>query len=159
MKTNLSIPPADRFMRGFGAIVAIAGVVFLTAAPLASADIPERSPGAFGGIYKVVASSDPIFPATKTTEFFLDFGKGIQAGKSSGSVSISMRKNPNVKVRILAWEYFPEQGSLVIGNPYAEGSRNAVARAVWKMNGVEGGVVFERGRFQLILHRADPNDY
>ena len=100
-----------------------------------------------------------MFPVTRTREYFLDFGKGIQAGKLSGSVAISMRRNPNVKVRIMAWQYFPKQGSMVIGNPYSEDSRNAVARAVWKMTGGDNGVIFERGSYQVVLHRADPGDY
>lgn len=131
----------------------------LFAPGIAAADVTESSAGQFRGIYKVVASNDPIFPATATREYFLDFGKGVEAGKLSGSVAVSMRENPNVKVRILAWQYFPKQGSLVIGNPYSEGSRNAVAKGIWEMTGAENGVIFKRANYQVVLRRADPNDY
>ncbi len=159
MKSTASIHPADRFSRTIRLVWAVAGLASFSAVPLAHGDTATRTAEPFGGIYKVAASSDPIFPVTVSREFFLDFGKGVQAGKLSGSVSISMRENPNVKVRILAWQYFPEKGSLVIGHPFSEGSSNAVARAVWQMRGAEGGVIFERGNHQVVLHRADPNDY
>ncbi|MEO6477857.1 hypothetical protein [Luteolibacter sp.] len=135
------------------------GAAILSASGLARADVEESTAGQFRGIYKVIASNDPIFPATATREYFLDFGKGVQMGKLSGSVAVSMRENPSVKVRIMAWQYFPQQGSLVIGNPYSEGSRNAVAKGVWKMKGAQNGVIFERANYQVVLHRADPNDY
>ena len=72
-----------------------------TASAIVTADVPDQSSGRFGGIYKVTSSNDPLFPATKTREYFLDFGRGIQANKLSGSVAVSMRRNPNVKVRIM----------------------------------------------------------
>ncbi len=126
---------------------------------LAAADIPDSSSGQFRGIYKVVSSTDPIFPASATSEYFMDFGKGIQGDKMSGSVAISVRENPNVRVRIMAWQYFPKQGTILIGNPYSEGSRNAVAKGSWQMRGVANGVIFERGSYQVVLHRASPSDY
>ena len=132
--------------------------VFLASSTMVPADVPDSSSGRFGGLYKVTASSDPMFPATRTNEYFLDFGRGIQAGKASGSVAVSVRRNPHVKVRILAWQYFPEQGKILIGNPYDEGSRNAVAKAAWSMRGISNGVIFERGSYQVILQRADSND-
>jgi hypothetical protein len=110
-------------------------------------------------MYKVAASSDPMFPMSETREYFLDFGKGIQAGKLSGSVAVSMRQNPKVQVRVMAWQYFPEQGKLVIGNPYSASSRNAVVRAMWDMRGDNNGVALNRLGYQLVLHRADPGDY
>ncbi|MES2660041.1 MAG: hypothetical protein V4689_15575 [Verrucomicrobiota bacterium] len=154
MKTNF----LNRVSRGLGQISAMVGAAILSASGIAGADVVESTAGQFRGIYKVVASNDPIFPATATREYFLDFGKGMQAGKLSGSVSISMRQNPNVKVRIMAWQYFPKQGSLVIGNPYSEGSRNAVAKGIWILKGTSNGVVFERENYQVVL-RANPDDY
>lgn len=127
--------------------------------PVSKADVPDKGSSEFRGIYKVASSSDPIFPMDSGQEWFLDFGKGIQAGKLSGSVAVSLRRNPNVQVRIMAWQYFPKQEQLLIGNPYAEGSRNAVAKGSWKMSGVTNGVLFERGSFRMVLHRADPADY
>lgn len=156
MKTIPLTPPTGRFSKSLGKFAAIA-VMFASA--IAGADVIESAAGQFRGIYKVVASNDPIFPATATREYFLDFGKGVEAGKLSGSVAVSMRENPNVKVRILAWQYFPKQGSLVIGNPYSEGSRNAVAKGIWEMRGAENGVIFKRANYQVVLRRADPNDY
>ncbi len=133
-------------------------MIFADSAALAS-DVPSTSASSFAGIYKVAASSDPMFPMTETREYFLDFGKGIQAGKLSGSVSVSMRQNPQVQVRIMAWQYFPQEGKLVIGNPYSEGSHNAVVRAMWTMRGSDNGVALDRLGYQLVLHRADSNDY
>ena len=159
MKTQSSSPPVKRFSRNFRIFSAYVGIAVISSFPLTLADVPSGSASQFGGIYKVASSTDPMFPVTGTREYFLDFGKGIQAGKLSGSVSISMRQNPKVQVRIMAWQYFPQQGRMVIGNPYAENSRNAVARAVWKMTGSANGVLFERGSYQVVLHRADPGDY
>ncbi len=59
----------------------------------------------------------------------------------------------------MAWQYFPQQGTLVIGNPYSEGSGNAVVRAMWTMRGDNGGVALNRLDYQLVLHRAAPGDY
>ncbi len=125
----------------------------------AFADIPDRTASEFRGMYKVASSSDPIFPMESGQEWFLDFGTGIQSGKTSGSVAVSLRQNPHVKVRIMAWQYFPKQEQLLIGNPYSEGSRNAVAKGAWKMSGATKGVLFERGGYKVVLHRADPSDY
>lgn len=131
----------------------------MISAPASRADVPDGGSSEFRGMYKVASSSDPIFPMESGQEWFLDFGQGIQAGKLSGSVAVSLRRNPNVKVRIMAWQYFPKQSQLLIGNPYSEGSRNAVAKGSWTMSGAKNGVLFERGGFQMVLHRADPADY
>lgn len=159
MKTIPLTPPAVRLVKKFGRIAAIVGVSILSTSDIAVADVADSPAGQFRGIYKVISSNDPIFPATATREYFLDFGKGVEAGKLSGSVAVSMRENPNVKVRIMAWQYFPKQGSIVIGNPFAEGSRQAVAKGIWEMKGAENGVVFKRANYQVVLRRADPNDY
>lgn len=148
MKTNRS-----------GCFCALAGATLLLTVAVGTADVPGPQPGGFGGIYKVVSSNDPLFPATQTREYFLDFGRGVQADQSSGSVAVSVRVNPNVQVRILAWQYLPAQGRILIGNPYAKGSRKAVALGAWKMTGLANGVLFERGNHQVVLRRADPNDY
>ncbi|RYD19415.1 MAG: hypothetical protein EOP88_19080 [Verrucomicrobiaceae bacterium] len=142
------------------AALVLSSFTFFTA-PLASADvIPQGGSGEFRGMYKIASSSDPIFPMGSGEEWFLDFGKGIQPGSSSsGSVAVSLRRNPNVKVRIMAWQYFPKQAQILIGNPYSEGSRNAVAKGAWTMSGAKNGVLFERGEFRVVLHRAEPADY
>lgn len=123
------------------------------------ADIPDQVPGRLSGIYKVTTSTDPIFPATGKCEYFLDFGQGVRAGKTSGNVVVSMRQNPHVRVRIMAWQYFPDHGKILIGNPFAEGSNRAVAKGVWQMKPVFNGVLFERGSYRIVLHTADPADY
>ena len=141
----------------------VAGAISLAGALLFSAarasDVPDRGSYRFHGIYKVSSSNDPMFPAAPGREYFLDFGKGIHDGKWSGSVAVSLRQNPNVQVRILAWQYFPDRGVLVIGNPYAEGSRQAVVKAAWHMSGADGGVVLERGNHTVSLRRPPPGDY
>jgi hypothetical protein len=111
------------------------------------------------GIYKVVSSSDPLFQVTGTREYFLDFGSGARRNKLSGNVAISLRQNPSVKVRIMAWEYFPAQETLLIGNPFAEGSRKAVGIGAWRVRGFSGGLVWQRGNHQIVLCRPDPGNY
>lgn len=123
------------------------------------ADIPEQASGEFRGMYKVASSTDPIFPIQAGKEWFLDFGTGISSGKFSGNVAVSLRQNPNVKVRIMAWQYFPKQGNIMIGNPYFEGSKNAVAKGNWQIRPTSGGILFERGSYQVVLRPADPRDY
>jgi hypothetical protein len=144
-----------------GTLVPVSGFVLAAAATVetASAEIPDVDRGEFRGMYKITASTDPIFPMTSNEEWFLDFGSGITAGKLSGSVAVSLRQNPNVKVRIMAWQYFPQQGSLIIGNQYAEGSDKAVAKGVWQFRSTSQGVIFERGTYQIMLERAKPGDY
>jgi hypothetical protein len=139
-------------------IGALVGAIIFSVAVTVRADVSDTDTGRFGGFYKVVSSTDPSVPATDTHEYFFDFGRGIQAGKLSGSVAMSVRQNPNVQVRMLVWQYFPETGKMVIGNPYAEGSRKAVALGAWQMKGLPNGVLFERGSYQIVLHRADESD-
>ena len=135
------------------------GILVLCSSGFIHADRTGSSQGKLSGIYKVTSSTDPIFPVTSTREYFLDFGKGTRTPKLSGSVSVSERRNPNVKVRIMAWQYFPDQGTFVLGNPYAEGSRNAVIKAAWTMKNVSEAVVLQRGDHQVILRPVDPEDY
>lgn len=127
--------------------------------PLAHADIPDASSGQFKGMYKIASSTDPIFPMESDQEWFLDFGKGITAEKMSGKVAVSLRQNPNVRIRIMVWQYFPKQGNIMLGNTYAEGSNQAVAKADWQMDTTTKGVIFKRGNYQVVMHRADPSDY
>ena len=98
----------------------------------ARADIPDRprssaSMPALAGMYKVVASTDPMFPSTGSKEWFLDFGE--KTGKNSGTVAVSLRENPSVRVRIMVWQSFPESANFVLGNQTQEGSKQAVAMA------------------------------
>lgn len=138
---------------------AVVGVTAFACSGAVASDIPSASSSSFAGMYKVASSNDPMFPMSEKCEYFLDFGKGIQPGRLSGSVAVSMRQNPKVQVRIMNWQYFPEQGTLVIGNPYSESSRNAVVRAMWTMRGGSNGVALDRLGYQLVLNRAAPGDY
>ena len=128
-------------------------------APSVRADIPDQRAITLSGIYKVVSSTDPIFPLQGDQEWFLDFGNGIATGKLSGSVAVSLRQNPNVKVRLMAWQFFPAETVLVLGNPYAEGSRNAVAKGSWKLATSSAGILWRRGNAEVILQRVDVRDY
>lgn len=106
-------------------------------------------------MYKVAVSNDPIFPLSGQQEWFLDFGTGTSAGKTSGNVAVSLRQNPSVRVRIMAWQFFPENGNLFIGNPFHEGSKQAVSRGNWQLRATQGGVIFERETYQIILYPAE----
>ncbi len=159
MKTKLLHRTFNTLASTFVKFTSVAGLALFTHSAALGADLPTQKAESFSGMYKIASSTDPMFPNTGTREYFMDFGKGIQPGRLAGNVAISMRENPHVKVRIMAWQYFPKQGTLVIGNPYSEGSKQAVVRAMWKMTGGENGVLFERENCQVVLKRADPNDY
>lgn len=143
------------FSKMIGVLVS---ATIISEAMSARADTPDATSARFGGFYKVTSSTDPTIPAAGEREYFFDFGRGIQAGKLSGSVAISVRHNPHVQIRMFAWQYFPESGKMVIGNPYAEGSRKAVALGAWQMKGLADGVLFERGGYQIVLQRAAKGD-
>ncbi|MEY3898072.1 MAG: hypothetical protein RLZZ214_3593 [Verrucomicrobiota bacterium] len=131
------------------------GVMFFGMAPLPSrADVPDADAREFSGMYQITSSTDPAFPMLARQGWFLDFGKGIRAGHMSGNVAVALRRNPSVKVRIMAWQYFPKQGIMVMGNPFAEGSNKAVAKGNWKMRPAAGGFVLERANYQMVLHRG-----
>lgn len=137
----------------------LAAALLVIATTAVHADIPDQRSGTLSGMYKVTSSSDPIFPLQGDQEWFLDFGNGVASGKLSGSVAVSLRQNPSVKVRIMAWQFFPAQAALVMGNPYAEGSKNAVVKGSWKMAATSGGFIWRRGNAQVVLQHADPKDY
>ncbi len=140
-------------------IQAVATAMALAFAPIVTADIPDSGSRTFAGMYKVASSTDPFFPMGGNREWFLDFGNGFGNASLSGNVAVSLRQNPNVKVRIMAWQYFAKQNSMAIGNPYAEGSNKAVAKGVWQMRFDSRAVVFERGSYQVVMYPADPGDY
>lgn len=91
-------------------------------------------------------------------QWFLDFGKANATGPDHGAVSISLRQNPNLRIRICAWQYFPKTSTLVIGNPTEPGSNHAVVRAYWKTRPHHTGIRLERGQSFVALRRADPAD-
>lgn len=155
MKLPFTRSRPDRFVR----IATLSATALALSIQFSQADIPDRPVGDLRGMYKVSASSDPIFPLSGQQEWFLDFGTGTSAGKTSGNVAVSLRRNPSVRVRIMAWQFFPEQGNLLIGNPFHEGSGQAVARGNWQLRATLGGVIFERGGYQITLYPADPGDY
>jgi hypothetical protein len=146
--------------RGFRTALVLCGLLILVGslgAGAREAAAPEAS-GRLAGFYKVVASNDPQFPVTSTREYFLDFGKGVQAKRLSGSVAVSLRENPRVRVRIMAWQFFPKDGTLAIGNPFSEGSDKAVAAGIWKLRTSTKGAVMQRDGYQVVLLRADPEN-
>lgn len=150
---------ARRFNAGF----VMLGLMMMMVLQSVRADIPDRARSSAGtpqvtGMYKVAASSDPFFPERQNVEWFLDFGNGTSE-KNNGKVAVSLRQNPNVKVRIMVWQMFPQNSSLVLGNQTGEGSKQAVALADWKVRNHARGIVLERGSYQIVLHRADPADY
>lgn len=160
MQTNRRLnSPRNHAAHGLGWLAALAGAVLISVTPTVQAAGSEPASGRIAGIYKVATSTDPLFPATRTQEYFLDFGPGLQADKLSGSVAVSLRRNPKVQVRIMAWQYFPEQATIALGNPFAADSRNAVVRGAWRIRGIANGVLFQRGTYQVVLHRAAPQDY
>ncbi len=127
-------------------------------------DIPDRdrrmaSRPQLSGIYKVAASTDPFFPAATDREWFMDFGTGVTSSKTSGNVSVSLRQNPHVKVRLMVWQVFPQTNQLYLGNQFTEGSRQAVAVADWQISNVREGVLLERHGYQIVLRKVDPAEY
>ena len=143
---------------GFRTLAAIA-IVSATAIQANLADIPDRPPVSLSGMYQVAASNDPLFPMNSNKEWFLDFGNGITGGITSGKVAVSLRENPRVSVRVMVWQYFPGEKTLLIGNQTAEGSGRAVARGVWAMGNDSGAVFLNRGNCTIVLKRAAPGDY
>jgi hypothetical protein len=144
---------------GFRTLLTTILIFCMAAIPSAFADIPDRGKVSLSGMYQVAASNDPMFPMDRRQEWFLDFGKGIHDGTSSGKVAVSLRENPKVSVRIMVWQYDARNSALLIGNETALGSGRAVARAVWSL-GIDSGAIFLlRGKCTIVLKRADPSDY
>ena len=157
MKTTNVAPLESQLSKVTRKMAVLAGVVALIQS--SHADIPDRPSDQPAGMYKVVSSNDPIFPLAPQQEWFLDFGDDPTSGKMSGNVAVSLRQNPSVRVRIMAWQYFPQQGNLLIGNLFHEGSKQAVERGNWQLRTATSGIIFERAGYQMVLHRADPADY
>jgi hypothetical protein len=139
-----------------GAVMFVVVVVFVVALSFSrAADFQPSRGEEFCGMYRIVSSNDPVFPMVAQQEWFLDFGGGIRPGRFSGSVAVSLRRNPNVKVRLMAWQYFPENGHIVLGNPFVEGDGKALARGAWELR-IEGeGVIFKRGSYRVTLQRTE----
>lgn len=125
-------------------------------------DLPDRPPPVqsigLAGFYKIASCTDPLFGGDARSEWFFDFGEGVRHGRTSGTVAVSLRQNPNVRVRILVWQVFPETSTLVIGHQTEEGSRKAVALASWRIGRGAGGVTLRRGTYQISLQRASAED-
>ncbi len=147
----------SRFSRSFAVAFTTAAITF--AIPSAQADVPDSAVTGISGIYKIAASNDPLFPMGQGKEWFLDFGSGLTSTTSSGTVTVSLRQNPNVSVRPLVWQFMPNNSTLMIGNQFEAGSRQAVAKGVWKVSESSDGLVFDRGGARLILFRPEPGDY
>jgi len=143
-------------------LASTAGVfLFAATAMVAKADDkPDRRPSTAAplGYYKVTQSSDPLFPQGSNKEWFLDFGNALERGHTSGTVAVSMRENPSVRVRILVWQLYRENGTLVIGNQTEEGSHKAVPLASFQVSSLPSGLLLERNNYQVSLQRAVETD-
>ena len=136
-----------------------ATAMFTFSIPQAHGDIPDKPVSGLNGIYKVAASNDPLFPLNKGNEWFLDFGSGMTSNTSSGPLTVSMRRNPDVSVRMMVWQFSRNTSTLMIGNQFERGSRQAVAKGAWKVSATDEGMVLDRGGVRLILFRPEPGDY
>ena len=141
-----------------------AALIALASQSVRADDVPDRDRRSanrpqLSGAYKVAASTDPFFPVAADREWFMDFGSGVTNEKSSGKVSVSLRQNPNVKVRIMVWQMFPQTGQLYLGNQFSEGSRQAVAVADWQVRNTRDGVLLERGGYQVVLRSVGADEY
>lgn len=145
--------------RGGLAVLATVIASLLLMVQVSSADIPDRHSSHLSGMYEVARSSDPAFPLAQGREWFLDFGEGTTTGNLSGTVAISLRENPNVKVRIMVWQYFPDRQILVIGNQTAQGASAAVSRAIWSVQPESSGFHLSRENHYVLIQPANPSDY
>lgn len=139
--------------------IAFVAATFSISTTLAKADVPDQRVSELSGIYKVAASNDPFFPAGAGKEWFLDFGSGMTSSTSSGTVTISLRENPSVSVRPMVWQFFPSESALAIGSQYEQGSRQAVAKGIWRISQTSEGLILDRGESRFILNRPEPGDY
>lgn len=144
-------------LRPLLAVLMFIGMVVVCPGTAAASPTHQPRP-LLSGMYQVTAATDPIFPGGDGREWFLDFGRGLADGKTSGTVAVSMRQNPNVRVRILVWQYHPESGHLKLGNQTAEGERRAVLAAEWKLTRGSSGLILQRGDYQAVLVAAGPLD-
>ncbi len=136
-------------------------VVMGVSVPVLSAAIPGHgdSMPRISGVYQVVDGNDPLFPQEAGVEWFLDFGPGMSQDMYHGNVSVSLRRNPSVRVRIMVWQADPGQRRLLLGNTAADASNRAVARADWRVSQRSGRVLLERGDHWLVLQRPAPGVY
>lgn len=157
---NTDKPSQTNVTNGYSAVVAaLIWVAVAFFAPSAMADIPDRPQTVLQGMYKVETCNDPLFPMGEGREWFLDFGEGMSSGQTSGKVAVSVRQNPNVQVRIMVWQYFPQENALLIGNQFAEASGGAVAKGIWTLESDSGAVVLMAKTCRIMMKPADPNDY
>jgi hypothetical protein len=122
--------------------------------------------GAFGqaaptpllrGLYRVMASSDPFFPLESGQEWFVDFGRGEE--EFSGRLALTLRQNPNLRVRLLVWQFSPVSGTLRIGRASARSPRGAVEAASWQLaRGPAGAIQLRRDEHQTTLMPASASD-
>lgn len=159
MKTSTPKRKVGLVNRISAMLATIVASILIFTSGTAQADVPDRQYIQLNGMYQVVSSNDPLFPVQPGTEWFMDFGRGIHDNTICGSVAVSRRQNPDVKVRIMAWQYIPTQSNLVIGNQFERGAANAVAKGVWNVATTSQGIIFHRGQYQMVVRRADLRDY
>ncbi|MEP2777692.1 MAG: hypothetical protein ABJQ29_09280 [Luteolibacter sp.] len=153
-------PHSSRFIR-HGTLCASAALgLFLGGIKTSSADdYHDARSSQIVGMYEVTHSNDPVFPLIPGRQWFLDFGNGTTTGNLSGKVAVSLRENPDVKVRIMVWQYFPDRKVLIIGNQSAHGSTGAVARAIWSLRSNSSEILLARQDQTVVLRPAHPRDF
>jgi len=122
----------------------------------AAAQVPAAAP-LLRGLYRVAASTDGFFPVDGGQEWFLDFGRGTEP--SSGRLALTLRQNPNLRVRLLVWQFTPERATLRIGRESARQPGHALAPTSWQLTrGTAGSLVLRRAEGQTTLVPATPSD-
>ncbi|MEP2777691.1 MAG: hypothetical protein ABJQ29_09275 [Luteolibacter sp.] len=124
---------------------------FGVVAQVTSANIPVRSDGYISGTYQISKSSDPVFPIVEGREWFLDFGDGNATGNRSGEVAVSLHENPEVKTRLMTWEYFSDQDILIIREPSDETTTDIPAQTIWTVHSPASDLYLTRNNRTLIL--------
>jgi hypothetical protein len=109
------------------------------------------------GLYRVTASTDPFFALEGGQEWFVDFGGGAE--KFSGRLALTLRQNPNLRVRLLVWQFSPDSGTLRIGRGSTTSPREAIAAASWQLaRGPAGALLLRRDQHQATLVPATSSD-
>ncbi len=135
----------------------IAAAAVLATAPAATADLPAAGPAAavqhaaFCGTYKISSSNDPAFPGIDHQEWFLDFGRRAPT-RPSGTVAVTARQNPHLKLRLRVWQFSPDTGMLRLGTQAAQASQHLVAAATWQVTtAAAGSLLLRRGDYHALL--------
>lgn len=128
-------------------------VFFLAASAGAREPAAPTVQPALHGLYRIRSSTDPAFPLDNNQDWFFDFAHG--ADSSSGTLALTLRQNPNLRVRLLVWQFFPDSATLRLGRASARSSHEAITAATWQLaRGAAGSLLLRRGAFQITLAPA-----